>query len=201
MAMSADSCASQRDELRLARSAKMWSRGIRAIAVMTLIAALEVQTGYAQNETGGAKPVANADKASVAKAKTGRVPVNFTQLSFTPETDGIDPKTGQPEYQKFAPQSVKDLNGKEVRIRGYMMPIRMDGNEVREFLIVPNQSACCYGTTPRFWEFIVAVKTGDAVPNLMDTPLTFEGVLKVGDVYEQGYWTQLYTLECTRVIK
>ncbi|HSI07412.1 MAG: DUF3299 domain-containing protein [Rariglobus sp.] len=127
--------------------------------------------------------------------------IDFTKLSFVPAKDPVDAKTGQPRYADQLPETIKGYDGRKVRIRGFLMPVKMEGNEVREFLIMANQMSCCFGTTPRFWEFVTAKATGDAVPNLMDRPLTFEGTLRVGDVYENGYWTQLYTLECTAVGK
>jgi hypothetical protein len=140
-------------------------------------------------------------KAAEIKATQKRLGLDFTKLGFQPAREVVDAKTGQPRYLDQAPEAIKAYDGRPVHIRGYLLPVHMDGNEVRDFLIIANQMTCCYGRQPRFWEFIAAHKTGDAVPNLMDTPLTFEGVLKVGDVYENGYWTQFYTLECTNVMK
>lgn len=143
-------------------------------------------------------PAATAAKGEDPKETLG---IDFTKLSFVPDRDPVDAKTGQPRYADQLPENIKGYDGKKVRIRGFLVPVKMEGNEVREFLIVANQMSCCFGATPRFWEFVAAKATGDAVPNLMDRPLTFEGTLRVGDVYDNGYWTQLYTLECTAVGK
>ncbi len=129
------------------------------------------------------------------------VGLDFMKLSFVPAKDPIDPKTNQPHYADQLPAAIKAYDGRKVRIRGFLLPVKMEGNEVREFLIVANQMSCCYGTTPRFWEFVAAKIVGDPAPNLMDRTLTFEGTLHVGDVYENGFWTQLYTMECTAVGK
>lgn len=127
--------------------------------------------------------------------------LDFFKLGFEPVKDPVDAKTGQPHYNDQIPAAIKAYDGRKVRIRGYMMPIKMEGNEVREFLIMANQMSCCYGAPPRFWEFIAARMKTAAAPNVMDQTLTFEGTLRVGDVYENGYWTQFYTLECTAVIE
>ena len=156
------------------------------------------------------KPVAPAlhsldtPATGVAEAKDApneAVGLDFMKLSFVPEKDPVDTKTGQPRYAAQAPAAIKAYDGRKVRIRGFLMPMKMEGNEVREFLIVASQMSCCYGTTPRFWEFIAAKAVGEPVPNMMDRPLTFEGTLHVGDVYENGYWTQFYTMECSAVGK
>lgn len=141
------------------------------------------------------------DKKTPAPAHVERLNLNFTNLSFVSSGEPLDPKTQQPHYAKDVPALIKSYDGREVRIRGFMLPVKMEGNEVRDFMILASQMSCCYGTPPRFWEFIVVHKKGDAAPNLMDTPLTFEGVLHVGDVYESGYWTQFYTMDCTDVIR
>jgi len=126
--------------------------------------------------------------------------LDFFKLGFETVKDPVDPKTGQPHYNDQIPAAIKAYDGRKVRIRGYMMPVKMEDNDVREFLIMPNQMSCCYGAPPRFWEFIAVSMKGKAAPNVMDQTLTFEGTLHVGDVYENGYWTQLYTMECTAVI-
>lgn len=143
-------------------------------------------------------PAVTAAKGEDPKETLG---IDFTKLSFVPAKDPVDAKTGQPRYADQLPENIKGYDGRKVRIRGFLLPVKMEGNDVREFLIVANQMSCCFGTTPRFWEFVAGKATGDAVPNLMDRPLTFEGTLRVGDVYDNGYWTQLYTLECTAVGK
>ena len=147
-----------------------------------------------------ASPVAPvAPPAAPADDKT--LGIDFSKLGFIPAKDPVDSKTGQPHYNDQLPAAIKAYDGRKVRIRGYLMPVKMEGNEVREFLIMAGQMSCCYGTPPRFWEFIVARMKTDAAPNLMDRPLTFEGTLRVGDVYDNSYWTQLYTMECTAVIE
>ncbi len=139
--------------------------------------------------------------APVVPADGKTLSLDFFKLGFEPVKDPVDAKTGQPHYNDQIPAAIKAYDGRKVRIRGYMMPIKMEGNEVREFLVMPNQMSCCYGSPPRFWEFIAVRMKTAAAPNVMDQTLTFEGTLRVGDVYENGYWTQLYTMECTAVIE
>jgi hypothetical protein len=53
---------------------------------------------------------------------------------------------------------------------------------------------CCYGVMPRINEWVVVKMNGRGVPPLMDVPITFEGTLKVGAMYENGYLTGIYLL-------
>ena len=172
----------------------------RPVAAAMLVAA--TLGLHAQTTSPPAVEPAVAAAPSAPPADDGKtLGIDFSKLSFVPAKDPIDAKTGQPRYGDQAPAAIKAYDGRKVRLRGYLMPVKMEGNEVREFFIMSNQMSCCFGTPPRFWEFVVGRMKNAAAPNLMDRPLTFEGTLRVGDVYENGYWTQFYTMECTAVIE
>jgi hypothetical protein len=51
---------------------------------------------------------------------------------------------------------------------------------------------------PKLNEWIVVKMVGSGVKPLMDFPITFEGKLRVGEMYENGYLTGLYLLEGDR---
>ncbi|HVT71826.1 MAG TPA: hypothetical protein VHD61_01710, partial [Lacunisphaera sp.] len=67
-----------------------------------------------------------------------------------------------------------------------------------EFLLVKDPMLCCYGVMPRLNEWVVVRMVGDGVKPLMDVPLTFEGKLRVGEMFENNYLTGLYLLEGDR---
>ena len=94
---------------------------------------------------------------------------------------------------------IRALDGRTVRLTGYMIPVDMQGWNVRRCVIVPSQANCCFGQAPRFCEFVVATMTGADVPLALDVPLAFTGTLRVGDVAEGDVWSAFYTLECTAV--
>jgi len=58
---------------------------------------------------------------------------------------------------------------------------------------------CCYGAMPKVNEWIVVKMNGDGVKPLMDLPITFEGKLRVGEMFENGYLTGVYLLEGDRM--
>ena len=127
--------------------------------------------------------------------------LDFVKLNFTPAKDPVSPLTGQPHYISQAPPAILAYTGRKIRISGYMVPVGMEGNAVREFLIMASQMNCCYGTPLRFCEFIVARMKKETTPFAMDSLQTFVGTLRVGDVFANGYWTQFYTLDCEAVGK
>jgi hypothetical protein len=135
-------------------------------------------------------------EAREATADTAKL--TFSDLAFdvSPEQAKATVKTG---YAPWLPPAVKALDGRRVRIEGYMLPTKLEDGKAKECLILANQMACCYGQSPRFCEFIVGRVKGDPAPVLQDRPLVFEGTLKVADVFEGGAWMSLYALELDAV--
>ncbi|EIQ01847.1 Protein of unknown function (DUF3299) [Opitutaceae bacterium TAV1] len=127
------------------------------------------------------------------------VDLSFSKLEFEVPPEAARPKEGQPNHDSYTPERIKSYNGRTVRLRGYMLPVKMEEGKVRECLLMAGQMTCCYGASPNFWEFVSVRMADKPVPSLMDVPLVFEGTLKVGDVYDNGYWTQFYTMDATSV--
>lgn len=99
------------------------------------------------------------------------------------------------------PEKVKELDEKKVAVTGFMLPVKMDGGLVTEFLLVKDPMLCCYGVMPRVNEWVVVKMVGKGVAPLMDVPITFEGRLKVGQLYEGGYLTGVYLLKGERRVE
>jgi hypothetical protein len=129
----------------------------------------------------------------------GVTDISFKWLSFPLRSGSAVNAAGEPAYDNVLPARIRQFEGADVRIRDFMVPTLDEGGKVREFMILPSRMTCCYGQSPRFCEFITARMQGRAIPAKMDEPNSFEGVLHVGDVYVNGYWSALYTLDCTQV--
>ena len=125
--------------------------------------------------------------------------VGFDRLAsytFTPpEMDSTDPKATPPSGADQIPDKIKALDQQKVAITGYMLPTKMEGGLVKEFLLVKDAMMCCYGVMPKINEWVVVKMNGTGVKPLMDIPITFDGKLRVGAMYENGYLTGVYLLE------
>jgi hypothetical protein len=99
------------------------------------------------------------------------------------------------------PERVRKFDARKVVVTGFMLPVKMDGGLVTEFLLMKDQTGCCYGVMPKVNEWIVVKMAGKGVPPMMDMPITFEGTLKVGQIYEGGYLTGLYLLKGERRVE
>lgn len=122
--------------------------------------------------------------------------VGFDRLAsynyVAPEGDNAKP-TDQ------IPAPIKALDQKKVAVTGFMLPTKMDKGLVKEFLLVKDPMMCCYGQMPRINEWVVVKMVGAGVKPLMDLPITFEGKLRVGEMFENGYLTGVYLLEGDRM--
>jgi hypothetical protein len=98
------------------------------------------------------------------------------------------------------PASVKKYHGREIAIQGFMIPIKTEGEQVLEFVLVRNQFACCYGVVPKMNEWLhVKMTLGNAAPYALDVPITIYGKLDVGELWENGVVMSLYRLACDDV--
>src|SRR5688500_7484213 len=121
----------------------------------------------------------------------GYATVGFEQLSgyqIEISDDLLGPQTNKTVLTADGqiPEPIKELNNKKISLRGFMLPLKVEGGLVTEMLIMKDQSMCCYGATPRINEW-VSVKMKGGVKPLMDEPVTLMGTLKVGETRENGY--------------
>jgi len=131
--------------------------------------------------------------------------VGFDQLAsftFTPPAEGAAPESdakAAAQGDEQIPARIRSFDAKKVALTGFMLPVKMDGGLVKEFLLMKDQMTCCFGVMPRINEWVVVKMTGKGAPPLMDVPITFEGTLKVGAMYENGYLTGIYQLAGDRL--
>ena len=126
--------------------------------------------------------------------------VGFDKLAsyeFTPPEDPAQAAAAEAQI----PERVRAFNDKKVAVTGFMLPVKMAAGLVTEFLLVKDPMMCCYGVMPKVNEWVVVKMVGKGVPPLMDVPITFEGTLQVGQLYEGGYLTGLYLLKGDRRIE
>jgi hypothetical protein len=157
--------------------------------------------------------------AAVPSEKTNAVPefivsngekylaVSFAQLAdfsirTTPEVPGVesDSLSGRSTISDQVPRAIKSLGEKAVALTGFMLPVQAKDGLTTDFLLLRNQSACCYGVMPKMNEWTVVRTSGKGVKVTMDTPVTVLGTFHVGETRENGTLTSVYQLDCDRLI-
>jgi len=146
-----------------------------------------------------------APEATPAAPKVFRVVEEHTVLTID-DLAAFEYK--EPETRKAAdgslaaavPESVRRWSGEKIAIHGYMMPIEVEGNEVKSFVLVNSQLACCFGVTPKMNEWVyVTMEEGKSARYLPDLPVLVWGTLKVEEELRRETVLSLYRLTSSRV--
>jgi len=161
----------------------------------------------------GGKPKAEPKKtvdedvtpvSELPRTKDGKyVKLNFSYISdydyITPDPFSPNPPE-VPEDQ--IPGHIKGLDDVDAVIVGYMMPVAVTKQgDVKEFILVKDQSLCCFGVPPAInaWVGGVTEESGP-VKFYSDMPIAVFGTFDVGEETEDGYVVSLYRMNVHRVI-
>jgi len=130
--------------------------------------------------------------------------VGFDKLaSFKYEMPDDLLKTNQVSWIKTdeqIPKEIKALDGKQIALKGYMLPLRVERGLVTELLVMRDQSMCCYGTVPRINEWVSVKMTNVGIKPIMDQPVTLFGRLHVGEMRENGYLVGIYAMDGEKMV-
>ena len=118
----------------------------------------------------------------------------FVTPTYDPSTGGATPP---PTGEEQIPPEVKAWSGKKAIITGFMLPTQLENGKAVEFLLMANQMACCYGVVPDMNQWVV-VKMPQGTPVIQDVPISFEGTLRVGALFENSYLTGIYELDAEK---
>lgn len=127
----------------------------------------------------------------------------FSRSEQLSTIDDFDPKAQQLlDEMMVAMQSapvVSEMNGKMIKVPGYVVPIQSDGMTVTEFFLVPYFGACIHVPPPPSNQIIyVRFEPGTHIENLYDA-VWVTGTLKTevvkNDMATSGYTMEAYQIE------
>ena len=154
--------------------------------------------GYEPAGQGNEKVVPLADLRKQAKAGEA-LPIGFEHLAnYVYKIPGYGEEE---EIQKDQiPKDIKELNGAEVSIEGFMIPIQTKDGKIQEFALVRSLWGCCWGRPPGINEAIhVKMPEGKGAGFTPNGPITVFGDLEVGEVFEEGLLASIYRLNCDEI--
>jgi|GEM_PF-996366 len=157
------------------------------------------------NDAWGGLASAGGDPSTQAfEGVDGYVAAGFEQLStfkITPPPFDPQAKPGSagPSLGSQIPDAIRRLDGRKAVVTGFMLPIKMEGGLVTEFLLMRSQMMCCYGVMPQVNEWVL-VHMPQGVHQLMDVPVSFGGQLHVKELYENGFLTAIYQLDSDKIL-
>jgi hypothetical protein len=139
-----------------------------------------------------AKSMLDAEKRIRQMLKEGKLTgidriLTFEEISSWPYEDGL----------KGMPKQLEKLDGQQVMMIGFMLPID-DVQEMKEFLLVQSLWSCCFGQPPDI-NGIVRVVMKDKRIDYLFEPIRVTGKFKVVAAYEDGYCVDIYQLHADSV--
>ena len=153
-----------------------------------------------------APAVAQATEAKAVTGGGGFPLVGFDKLASynfdVPDDEPLTNKAAGPDKaDEQIPSTVKAFNQKKVFIKGFMLPLKVDNGVVTEFLILKDQSMCCYGNVPKITEWVSVKTTSKGIKPIMDQPVSIEGTLHVGAMRENGYLVGIYQMDGEKMVE
>ena len=132
--------------------------------------------------------------------------LTFNMLTSYPFREPNWAKMEDPVYitslkldEQISPQ-IQAMNGKKVEVEGFMLPLDMSDGNLRTFMLLKDQMACCFGNIPRLNEWVyVRVPKKKKVSIHQDVPITLFGTLQVGTKFEGEVLTGIYHLELDQI--
>lgn len=122
-----------------------------------------------------------AASAPVSAGHEGYYPVLFQELSDFDYRPFNLPEGSTTAAAELIPPRVRDLDERLVETAGFMMPIEADSNGVHSFLLMRDQSLCCFGVMPRPNDMILVTMTeGKTAEYFADVPVRVSGKMEVG---------------------
>lgn len=158
----------------------------------------------------GRKPGAAAPGTVLVKEK----PIATTTNTSASASTKIDPEdSSEPMNLKFdvltswvydeknpaIPGNVKSLDGKEIEITGFMLPVNETQNITR-FVLVNSLWGCCFGQAPAVNHVIVVTMKPGKVVDFYPDPVKVRGRFFVGETREEGFLVSVFRMEGKQVV-
>ena len=184
-------------------------RGLCNPTLLIFVGTLGVAAWFLRGpDDGGASRVKDIDTSTMARGsrlddldRTHRV-TSFSLLSgFDYSPEGFQPsilgKAGA--NRPRIPDEVLQLNGRDVMIDGFMLPLDYDGVGVGVFILNANQDRCGLGAPTVINELIVVTMTEHRRTVLTHMPIRVFGRFAVGEERRDGRLASLYRMDAEAI--
>ena len=111
----------------------------------------------------------------------------------------LDMKKGDTFKTELLTDKVKKIEGKTVKIRGYILP-GFQQSGIKQFVLVRDNMQCCFGPGAALHDCILVEMLGDATTNFTVVPVSVEGKFTVNEVLgPDGKHLAIYHLDAKTV--
>jgi hypothetical protein len=117
------------------------------------------------------RPVVEVRKSSEAALAKGEI--NFDDLKFEIEKD-------QPFKREMLTKDVEQLNGRKVKLRGYILPSTLfRETDIDQFVLVRDNQECCFGPGAALFDCVIVEMVPGKTTDFVTRPVTVEGKFKI----------------------
>ena len=142
---------------------------LRLRLLIGLFAFTIVSVAVAQ-DTATPKKVADRSSSAASKAKGE---INFDDLKFDIEKD-------QPFREAMLNKDVKSLEGKKVKLRGYILPATLYKEKgIKQFVLVRDNQECCFGPGAALFDCVWIDMEPGKTTDFVTRPVTVEGKFEI----------------------
>ena len=128
---------------------------------------------------------------AIASAETVR-DISFDDIKFEMEK-------GAPFDRSLLTESINKLEGKPIRIRGYILP-SFQQNGIKQFVLVRDNLECCFGPGAALFDCVIVQMVGDATATFSVRPVTVEGTFAIRELKGlDGNHLAIYHMDATGV--
>jgi hypothetical protein len=96
------------------------------------------------------------------------------------------------------PDFIQKLNGQNIEMVGFMMPLSEVKN-ITEFILVPSLWGCCYGQPPAVNHVVVVRMPPGQTTKFFNDVIRVRGKFSVGETKQDGYTVSLYVLTVDKI--
>ena len=105
-----------------------------------------------------------------------------------------------PNAVEYFPEWLSTLNGKQIRIRGFMYP-KFINEGITDFTLARDNGICCFQRMPKIYDVIfVKLKQGETTDYIDARPFDVEGTFRFDNEGDDSELPRLYKIENARVL-
>ena len=105
-----------------------------------------------------------------------------------------------PNAVEYFPEWLSSLDGKQIRIRGFMYP-KFINEGITDFTLARDNGICCFQRMPKIYDVIfVKLKEGETTDYIDARPFDVEGTFRFDDEGDGSELPRLYKIENARVL-
>jgi hypothetical protein len=119
--------------------------------------------------------------------------------SLTFDDIKLEMKKGEPFEASLLTSKIKNLDGKAIRIRGYILP-SFQQSGIKQFVLVRDNMECCFGPGALLHDCILVEMVGAASATFTVRPVSLEGTFSIREVKgPDGKHLAIYHVDGTEV--